>query len=554
MSADPPAVPSTERLALAAGCALILAPVVAHTIWRPLLVGFGATGDAGWITLGSLVVAAVAVIGHRLAPPRRRWLGTASAGAAAIVAALVTGAAGPAFIAAAAALLAVAALVSAALPGATARAPAALDGLTRRKPVATLAVAVLWALAVLQTARLSTFMGDSSRVEYVPVPPAAHFNHHSCMTAYVQAAKLAEAGVDNLYDADWWPSLGHSATGDAQARAYAPFGLDAYAYPPPFLLAPHVLRVVSDDFSAQRALWYGLQTLTLALGLWLVGVWVAETDARAGVRALLLAPLVWLAPSVLVTLQAGNVHLAVVVMSILGMVALQRGRPALGGALLSFAILAKISPGLLGVVLLVQRRWRDALWTAGFGLVWTLLALLVFGRAPFEAFIGYELPRLRTGEALEFFTGSVIDTAVNTAPSGVPYKLAALGLPVGDPAAAAATIGTLFTLVAVGLTILAGRRSGDRRVQVGLWLSVLTLGALRSPFAPPYSGFAVLWLLTLWFGELRRPRDAAPLGLCFALLVFAPPLPDAALLILSLVQQAALLGLVVWFIARPQRA
>lgn len=554
MSTELPDVPPSERLALAAGWALVLAPVVAHTVWRPLLVALGAEGDAGSISLASLVVAAAAVLGLRLSPPRHPALGAAAAAAAAaILAALMLGSTGPAFVAAAAALLAVAGLVSAALPMMLARSPAALDGLARRKPRAALAMAVLWALAAVQTARLSTFMGDATRIEHVPIPLAEHFNHHACMTAYVQAAKLAEARVDNLYDADWWPSLGHSPTGDAQARAYAPFELDAYAYPPPFLLAPRLLRALSHDFSAQRALWYGVQALTMALGLWLVGVWIAGADARAGVRALLLAPLIVLAPPVLVTLQAGNVHLVVVVMAVVGMLALQRGRPALGGALLAFSILAKISPGLLGVVLLVQRRWRDALWTAGFGLLWTLLALIVFGSAPFAAFIHYQLPRLRSGAALEFFTGSIVDIAANMAPAGLPYKLEALGLALGDASAAAATIGTLFTLVAIALTVVAGRRSGDLRIQVGLWLAVLTLGALRSPFAPPYVGFAVLWLLSLWAAELRRPPGAVALALAFVLLCVTPPLPDAGLLLFSMVQQALLLALVVWFIVRPTR-
>lgn len=551
---DRPTVPSPERLALAAGWALVLAPVIAHAIWRPLLVELGADGDAGLVTIAALGVATAAVLARRLAPPARAGLAGLGAGATAMVAALAIGSTGSAFVPAAAALVAVAALVSLALPTVLARTPAALDGLARRQPRATLAVGALWALMIVQSARLSTFMGDVSRRECAPIAAAAHFDHHACLTAYVQAARLAEARVDNLYDADWWPSLGHSATGEAQARAYAPFELDAYAYPPPFLLAPHLLRLTSADFSAQRALWYGLQGLTLAVGLWVVGVWVAGTNARAGVRTLVLAPLIWITPPVLITLQVGNVHLAVVVLAILGMIALRSERPALGGALLSFAILAKISPGLLGIVLLCQRRWRDALWTAGFGLVWTLLAWAVFGRAPFVAFVHYQLPRLRSGEALEFFTRSAIDTAVNMAPSSIPYKLAALGLPVGDVAGAAATIGTLFALAVLALAIVAGRRSGELWTQVGLWLAVLTLGALRSPMAPGYVGFAAIWLLSLWSGEARRPRDAAGYGLAFVLLSIALPIGEAGLLILSMVQQTVLVGMTVWFITRPSRS
>lgn len=537
--------PSPERLALAGGWALILAPVLAHAVWRPLLVGLGTTGDAGLITLASLAIAIVTLLA-------RRRSSLAALLAATTTALLATLLIAPA-LATAAALLLVAALLNLALPIVLARSPAALDGLARRRPAKTLAVAVLWALAAVQSARLSTFMGDATRLDATPVPMAAQFDHHACMTAYVQAARLATARVDNLYDADWWPSLGHSATGDAQARAYAPFELDAYAYPPPFLLAPRLLHLVSDDFSAQRALWYGLQALVLAAGLWIIGLAIAASNPTAGVRTLLLAPLLWVAPPVIVTLQVGNVHLAVVVLAILGMLALGRGRPALGGALLSFAILAKISPGLLGVVLLCQRRWRDALWTAGCGLVWTLLALLVFGPAPFTAFLRYQLPRLHSGEALEFFTRSIADLASNMAPSGIAYKLDALGLAVGDVPRLAATIGTLFTLLALALTLVASRRPREPRIELGLWLAVLTLGALRSPFAPPYVGFAALWLLTLASAEVRRTRGALALALAFLFLSIPVPLPPTGALILSIVQQTALLALVIWVILRPAR-
>ena len=70
---------------------------------------------------------------------------------------------------------------------------------------------------------------------------------------------------------------------------------------------------------------------------------------------------------------------------------------------------------------------------------------------------------------------------------------------------------------------------------------------------PPYVGFAVLWLLSLWAAELRRPPGAVALALAFVLLCVTPPLPDAGLLLFSMVQQALLLALVVWFIVRPTR-
>ncbi|PRP90215.1 hypothetical protein ENSA5_66760 [Enhygromyxa salina] len=547
---DPQPRPSPERLALAALWALILAPVVAHGLWRPLIVGLGSSGESGWITIAALVVAAAAV-GGRWLGPARAWLRWVIPGAAAILAAPIVGQTGPGIAAAALTLLAVAGFSTATLPLMIARTPPLLDGLARRKRGATALVALLGILAVVQTARVSTFIGDPDRVDGSAVPLVERYDYHACVTAYVQAAKLADARVDNLYEADWWPSIGHSATGEAQAEAYAPFDLDAFAYPPQFLLVPRVVIALSDEFSVQRALWFGAGGLWLAFGLWFVAGWIGETDARAGIRALMLGPLIWIAPPVMVTLQLGNVHMAVVVAAVVGMIAFERERPALGGALLAFAILAKISPGLLGIVLLAQRRWREALWTAGFGLGWTLLALLVFGPAPFEAFVTYELPRLSSGEALEFFTSVPEEVASNLAPFGVPFKLEALGLTIDDAWASAAMVGSVFSLAVVGLSIGAGLRGGDRRVQVGLWLAVLTLGGLRSPFAPPYAGFAALWLLSLWAAEVRGLRSLVLIVAGFVLLLGLPPMPMVAMLSVSLVQQLALLGLVVWFIVRP---
>ncbi len=549
---------SLARLALAALWLLMVAPVVAHTLWRPLLVGLDADGNAGWISIAAVLVAAAAVVGQARWPTRAamRWGCATAMAIGGAAATMIPGGSGLGILAALGALLAVAGLASATLPVMLAGIPVVIE--SSRSRVATLAMVLLGLVAVVQTARLSTFMGDADRIECVVLPAAGeHLTHHACSTAYYQAATLAGDRVDNLYDASWWPALGvdseTSSRANAEAKAYAPFGLDTYAYPPQFLVLPRLLLAISTDFAVQRSLWFGLNGLFLAFGLWFVAAWVGERDSRAGVRALLLGPLIWTTFPILITLQVGNIHLVVVTAAVVGMIAFERKRPALGGALLAFAILTKISPGLLGIVLLVQKRWREALWTAGFGLGWTLLAVVVFGPAPFEAFIFYELPRLSSGEALEFFTNSVTDISLNMAPFGLPFKLEALGVSFTDVWASAAAMSTIFTLVALPLTILAGLRGGDRRIDVGLWLAVLTLGSLRSPFAPGYVGFSVLWLLCLWATEVERTRGVVALALAFMILNGMPPTPAPVMLTISIVTQIVMLGLAIWFIVRPRR-
>ena len=65
-------IPSLERLAFGALWALLLAPVLAHGLWRPLVHVLGPAGSAGAITGAALAVsgtmALVQALRHRHAP------------------------------------------------------------------------------------------------------------------------------------------------------------------------------------------------------------------------------------------------------------------------------------------------------------------------------------------------------------------------------------------------------------------------------------------------------------------------------------------------------
>lgn len=446
------------------------------------------------------------------------------------------------------ALLAVAAFAMRAVPAMIAMLPARLDGLARENRLASVALGLLAGFALSETAMLATFIGDPTFTQGASAF-APTLRYHACSGAYMRAGELAVAGVDNLYAAERWPSLGGTGEFAAAAERYAPFGLDAYAYPPTFLVLIRPF-VALRDFSAQRALWFGLNALMLAYGLWTVAAWVGERDPVAGTRVILLSLLLWASPLVLITLQAGNLHVAMVAATAVAMIHFERERRALGGALLSFAILSKISPGLLGIVLLVRRRVREALWTAGGGALLALVALWMFGAAPFSAFLRYELPRLRSGEALAFFAANVSDVTLNLAPFGIPFKLAALGVEIQDPWALGRTIATIFDVVILGFSILAGRRGGPRWARASVWMAVLTLGAIRSPFAPGYVGVSVMWALCLSARELHGLRGVALFVLGYVASMGVPPLPPKAALVFSLVQQGICIGIVLFLIAR----
>jgi hypothetical protein len=86
------------------------------------------------------------------------------------------------------------------------RVPETLTGAQRRRPVLSVLWCVLVLVAVIQMARLSAFMVDSSRLwgSTVPDPVAAD---HQCLAAYVHAADLCRRGEKNVYDERWYPAF-----------------------------------------------------------------------------------------------------------------------------------------------------------------------------------------------------------------------------------------------------------------------------------------------------------------------------------------------------------
>ena len=541
-------VRAPERLLLAALVALVSAPLVVWTTVGVLRSVASLAGDAPMVT-GAALIVALAVAGaqwslahrHRAAP---LLIGVLLAGVGGgVLGSLVVGVA-----------LAVVAVASAAavawLPE---RVPEALDGGLRRFPVWGAVVVVLSLASVAQTTRVSTFMGDPALPELQTLPPLEGFATHSCLTAYSRALDLAIEGADNLYDAHWWPALESGASSPEVEARFAPFDLDTFAYPPPFLLLARAGLVGTSDFADQRAVWFGLNTLFCLFGLWVMTQWIAPAHRP---RPALAVPMVLLSPVLLVTLQIGNAHLTVTVMAALAMVAFDRGRLGVGGALLAMATLSKISPGILGIVLLARGEWRAAAWTAAWGVVLVAVSAAMFGVEPLQSFVTYQLPRLSSGEALAFLADDPAEIATNIAPFGIPFKLELLGAAFPDVWAAARFVGNAYTLLVVAAAVLVGRRGGDRRMQLCMWLGLLAMGALRSPFAPPYAmfGAVVMWLLVL--PEVRTRWQAV--GWVAVLLAFQgiPAMePFAVSAAASLVGQIVAFGAVAWVLlrARPPR-
>lgn len=540
---------SRERSAFGALLAVLLAPVVAQGLWRPMVHVFGPAGDAASVT-GAAVASAVAIVLVRCLRPRRAQLlslGTGGLVAAGASVSLSLGLAGLLT------LLSVTVVTGLLVQRLFPRIPASLDGLARRHKLLTSLYGAVALVSLVSVTRVSIFMGDPTRVDQQVLPGEKFLETHSCLTAYVHADTLSRGGVDNLYDSQWW----HGAHGLPPRPAgvedpYRPFILDYYAYPPPFLLVMAPLAPLDGDFMAQRALWFGLNGLLLAAGLWILARWIDGPNAH---RVLLLAPIFFASLPVLATLQVGNFQVAVVVLSVLAMVAFHKGRESTGGALLAFTILSKISPGILGVVLLAQRRWRSAAWSAGFGVFFLALSGLTLGVNPIESFVTFTLPHLGSGEVFGFMDDDPFSVLTNMSPFGLPFKLQLLGLDVGDPWVLARRLGRGYSVVLVVLAILAAiRRPEDRRTQAVTWMSLLVLAALQSPFAPGYTLIALLWAITLLAVEVGTLRGGIALVLLWLGIVVVVPWSDLSLFAAhSIVQSALAVGVPVWLIFRTAR-
>ena len=526
-----------ERWLFTALIGLLLAPVVVQGAGRTIASLLGEASAAAALSPAAMILALVA------------WLvGAARAGLHVGVDAVILGASGLGLGLVLG--LGVSGLLALALVGAGAlvlarwlpeRLPPALDGLFPRCRVLALVYAAAALLSVVQVARVSVFMGDPTRSDAQLIPDNEFLGRHSCLSAYVRAGELARERVDNLYLHERWP-IAVMAEERPETR-FSPFDLVAFFYPPPFLLVSEVLTPLSGDFLAQRAAWFALNGLLVAFGFW---IGARAFGGARWHRPLLLAPILFGSIPMLVIFQVGQAQAAVVIVSILAMLAFELRRPALGGFALALTIAAKISPGLFGIVLLVQRRWRDAAWTAAFGALLLLLSLVAYGSDPIVSWLTYTLPRLSSGEAFAEIFKHGESVALNLAPAGMPFKLELLGVDFDDPWAIARRVNQAFTLIVVGLAVVVGLRhraeAGEPRTSRALaWMALLFFASLRSPFAPSYVAFALLWAMTVASVEVESWRGGVGLFVLALALSIAPPLDPAGLAVYVMVVEGAVL-------------
>lgn len=381
------------------------------------------------------------------------------------------------------------------------RLPAGVDqALTRRRGMAAVLVwawAAVALLAVVQTARLATFVTDTSS-DFLVATSHPFWHKHQCLPAYLYGAELAARGEENVYDVNHYPGLNPEASPETSVEGMVVE--DPFQYPPQFLLLPALALSVTDDLTAIRTVWFGLQ-LTFFAGVFAaLALW---TGGRAGRVALWLLPAVLATFPVIYNFQYGQFHLAAIALAVAGMLAFAHRRRGTGGLFLALAIVAKVFPAVLLVPLLVRRRFRELAWTAAWGAALTVAAFLVFGAAPFVAFFEYHLPRLGSGAAFAFDEAwpelAPLVVADNQGVFGLATKLG-----IGKPAAA--WLGRLFFLGVFVLAGVAARRfaGASRWAQGTLWLSLLGLASLAS--AGAWGDYVTA--TAVWVGALVAARAA----------------------------------------------
>lgn len=422
------------------------------------------------------------------------------------------------------------------------RLPRLPDDVARRWPLLALLWALLATISVWRTVRLADYMADASHVESAVVPRSDFWNRHSCLAAYYEAARLERAGETDIYD------LRHYLSEDGTLRHIGPFEADAFLYPPALLLPFTAGIVVSEDFAAWRVAWFGIEGLIVLTSLVVLAAWLG---VQGGAVVLAFTPMLIGNTPTLLTLQIGNYHLIAVAVSVVAMVAFERDRPALGGALLSWAVLTKLFPGILLLLLIVQRRWRSVAWVCGFMALITCGSLAVSGPAPTYAFLSQLLPSLARGSAQAHVLIDPNTAYVNDAAFGFAQKLAVL-----LSTDAALDRPWIITLLLVPLLAILTVKNRSRELpshgRAAVWLALLFMASLLTPFLPEvYSRFPLQWVLVLLLaGSISsRTRMAAVVcGLAIAA-VHNPtgPVDGASFRALAaLGLQVSAAGLAVW--------
>jgi hypothetical protein len=259
-----------------------------------------------------------------------------------------------------------------------------------------------------------------------------------------------------------------------------------YLYPPIFAQALAPVVAVNHDFRFAANLWYGFNTLLLAVGIWMMGNW------RPGIWLAALLFLPWYQSMLL-----GQVTVLLFFLAVGGWKAYRADRPFLTGILIALGAWIKIYPGLLLVYFAWKRDWRVVAGGVLLSGVVIAIQILVSGWDTFAFYFSDILPILAA-------EGQVGVIHSNNSVLGFAQRLfssAPLAIPlIESPFLLSVTRYALTLLLIVPL--LALRRTRDTSAfDLEYSLALLTALLLGSTLGIHGMLSALLPLVVLWRGQ-----------------------------------------------------
>jgi hypothetical protein len=370
-------------------------------------------------------------------------------------------------------------------------------GVTSGSPLARTLWLLLGALAAARMWGLAVFMMDTFRPGFSALWIDPFYIRHNCFSPFWFASKMISEGRTGLYNLE-----------NTQPYWIGIFKIDDFIYPLPMLLHARLMYLlISKSFFTLRTAWFVVEMTVFATALISLGRWLG---GEVGRRFLWLTPALFLATPVLLSIQIGNIQLVILALSMMAMVAFDRGRPIVGGAMLSYACF-KIFPGILVFVLILQRRWRDLFWTSLFGLFYLGLTFVFLGHGPWHDFVTTGMGHLASGSSWWFlYIPELKDVAaINQSIPGLAAKAAEI-MPVADIRIAIHRLNAPYALILAVLAVFAAFRmdAADKLTRAQVWMGLLALAALQSPFVPDvYALTAPIWLWALFMPRFwDRPR------------------------------------------------
>lgn len=343
-------------------------------------------------------------------------------------------------------------------------------------------------LALLQIGRLTVFIVDPTKPSFSTIPWSVWDVKHSCLSAYFVAAESVK-NVPDVYANSLYSMPDDNPNALRKPKMLGVFRVDVFEYPPPFLILPRAFTSITNDFLRVRLLWFAFNGLIILIAMLMIA---RSLGSIIGTRAQLLIPVVWAGLPTANTLQKGNVQLLIVSLSMMAMLFMSRKKFLPGSILLAYSAASKIYPGMLFIFLLARRQWRAVIYTAAAGIALSLITLSVFGWQPYQAFLTH-LPGILGGESFPAFRNPQA-MAINVSIPGIIFKLKIFGMQ-SMGFGQSKILGWIYTLILIAITFVVARRKTDNAL---VWLSILILATLRSPFLPiAYATFPPLWLLSL---------------------------------------------------------